>query len=244
MKTRYDEVREFRNNYGVVRNVNNKRISKLPNYNVVKRKIALMLSFLSIATAITIFSAIPKGHASELPEDSVSRVVLNIPKKIENGETLSEIAEDNYSDSYTEFYVSKQDYIEEIKSVNNIQNSDIYANDTIMVPIVLDSSNAYYQKIQELNKQIEEIIQNNYWVEYTVKYGDNISVLAAQASSTQEETIENTKKILSKNNISGYLQAGQVIYTINPKLGVLKSELNETLNELGNYLEGTNKKAI
>ena len=62
-----------------------------------------------------------------------------------------------------------------------------------------------------------QIREEEYWVDYVVKAGDSLSSIAAKASGTNAETIELTKRIMSKNDLdSSFIYIGQHLKIVNP----------------------------
>lgn len=229
----YNTNVKFKNNYGTINNVNLNRIKKLKKYNI-KKMVSILLVTLTVVGGVSHLISAKENKSISNQVDKESVATFNVPIMVQKGDTIDEFADLYYGDNASIIYSSKQDYMDEIRKINGLKYSGIDANELIMVPIVIDKDSEDYKKIQEINNKIDDITKNNLWIEYTVKYGDNLSSLAAKASGSQEETLEISRSISSKNNIKGYLQAGDIIYILNPELGPLKVELNDILSGLSN----------
>lgn len=86
-----------------------------------------MLSVLAVAVILFVFmNCITIAYADEAVEYEKSFLSI----EIENGDTLTSIAE-TYAKSEAEY----QDYIEEVMSINNLQNDIIHQGCYLMVPV-------------------------------------------------------------------------------------------------------------
>lgn len=230
--------KELRTNYGTVRNVSNKKIKK----RQLKKVMAVTLAAASIITVMSL-TGCNKNKEYVIPDDQIK---VNISMQVEEGETISDVANKFYTDECEGVYNSVSNFQDEIKEQNNINkfSSFVKAGDTIEVPVIVEKDNPYYLKIIEIQNEITNIENNNLWVRYTVQYGDRLSTIAEKASGSYSETYEITNIIASKNNMSNksILNAGQEIWVMNPELGQLKSELNEAQEDFKLSLIGEQMK--
>ncbi|MBQ2946954.1 MAG: LysM peptidoglycan-binding domain-containing protein [Bacilli bacterium] len=226
--------RELRTNYGTVRNISNKKMKK----RKLKQVVAVTLATASIVTIMTL-TGCEKNKEYVVPDNQIK---VNISMQVEEGDTISDVANKFYTDECEGVYNSISDFEDEIKEQNNINkfSSFVKEGDTIEVPVIIEKENPYYLKILDIQSQINNIQNNNLWVRYTVEYGDRLSTIAEKASGSYTEIYEITNKIASKNNINNksILNAGQEIWIMNPELGELKSELKNAQEELKLSLTG------
>ena len=102
----------------------------------------------------------------------------------------------------------------------------------------MDADNIYYQELNRIEQEINKIRETEYWIDYVVKPGDSLSSIAARASGTAGETIQLTKRIMSKNDLDNSLiYEGQHLKIVNPILGQLKIQFNETKQALQESLK-------
>lgn len=228
---------EFKTSYGSVRNVNKKKKNKM---KLIKNGIlGIGGAVIVLVGGLHIYKQINKNQINDVPE---GQITTTISIQVEEGDTLSEIADRFYTDACDDVYRYLSNYQDAIQKENNIIGRDpkLRAGTTIEVPVVVHENNAYYQRILELEDQIANIEENNKWVRHTVKQGDLFSTLAEQASIDISETYELAKEIANKNNMStkDILNVGQEIWIINPELGKLKVELKQTQEMFIQYLSG------
>lgn len=223
----------IRNNYGSINNVNTNRIRRLDKKKMIRRKVAIALAAGAIVGALSGFYIGRNTVKPDIPVLSEDSIMINVPLDIDPGDSILGIVDQYYNDEYESIYPSKDSYGKAIMELNQLKNSNINYDDTINIPIIIDKNNEYYIKMQSLIHEINEIQNNEYWINHIVCSGETISYLAAQASSSSEETYENTQQILKKNGLYGSdISDGDIIQIINPKLGSLKIELEEVQAEL------------
>lgn len=225
---------ELRTNYGTVRNISNKKLKK----RQLKKVMAVTLAAASIITIMTL-TGCNKDKEYIIPDNQVK---VSVSVELESGDTIYDVANKFYTDECEGVYDSVSNFQKEIKEQNNINkfSSFVKVGDTIEVPVIVNKDNPYYVNIIEIQNEITNIEKNNLWVKYTVEYGDSLSSIASKASGSYTETYEITNKIASKNNMGNksILNAGQEIWIMNPKLGVLKAELNEAKEDFKLSLTG------
>lgn len=230
---------EFRTAYGKVSNVNRKKISKTKFVlKVIKKAVVLTASAIILLTGILGLKNYFDGKKiNDVPEGQIK---TTISVQVQEGDTLSGIADRFYTDTCNDVYRYVSNYEDAIQEQNNIVGRDpkLVAGTTVEVPVVVPENNTYYQRIVELEKQITDIEQNNKWVSHTVKSGELLSTLASMSSIDISETYETVNEIARKNNISTkeVLRQGDEILIVNPKLKELKMELVETQEMLVQYL--------
>lgn len=165
-------------------------------------------------------------------------VLTETQDQIRVGGSVTDTAADYYYSAYTSMYDSLDEYAKVIEDKNGLRhNQTVYPGDTITLPVMVDEANPHYIQTLVLQNQISDIEKNNYWVQYTVQFGDTISSLAAKASGSQGETAILTQKILEKNSSGRILQAGDTIWIVNPELGPLKISLEEEKEALQEELK-------
>lgn len=218
---------EFRTSYGNLKNVNNKKKNRI---KLIKNGIlGIGGAVIILVGGLQVYKQIEKKQINDIPE---GQITTTISIQVENGDTVSEIADRFFSDDCGDVYNYVSNYEDAIKEQNHLYglNPNIVAGRTLQIPVIISENNTYYQRILELENQIKEIEENNRWVRYTVKYGDLFSTLASKASSDVSETYELALEIADKNNMStkDIIRPGQEVWIINPELGKLKIELNET----------------
>lgn len=228
---------EFKTSYGSVRNINKKKKNKM---KLIKNGIlGIGGAAIILVSVLQIYKQIEKKQINDVPE---GQITTTISIQVEEGDTLSEIADRFYTDTCDDVYRYLSNYQDAIQKENNIIGRDpkLRAGTTIEVPVVVHENNAYYQRILELENQIAALEENNKWVRHTVKQGDLFSTLAEQASINISETYELAKEIAIKNGMStkDMLNVGQEIWIINPELGNLKIELEQTQEKFIQYLSG------
>ena len=166
-----------------------------------------------------------------IPRDKAS-VVFEI--ELEDGDTVSEIAEKYYTDETQDVYGSFSHYTTDIEKQNRKSINSIEAGDTVEIPVIVDKDNPYYLNVLDIKNKIKELEENNLWVDYSIKQGDRIYNLAKLASGDEREIYDLENKIFQKNHINpkDILGIGKKISIINPELGKLKQELNEAMEQL------------
>ena len=208
--TKNDE--EIKISNGKVNNVNYEKLKEIEKIKIYKLRIAAV-----VASAVILLSLFTLGKkkdvvVSPIPDTQICCVVPRL----------------YYSDECEGVYNSFQNFEDAIREQNNTKADVIHNGDTIGVPVIVDKENPFYQRILEVQKQIDEIKENNLWVRYTVKHGDNLSSLAALASGDFQETPILAGEIMRKNNITSasLLKEGSEIWIMNPELAPVKEDLN------------------
>ena len=236
---------KFKMQSGTVSNVNAKKLAN--GRFVVLRRIV-------IGTLITGFIILGakalNNKPKEIPETNNEVITMVVDIKTERGDTFWEIGQKYKNEDCQSIYESLDKYVEAIKKANGKEDTFFYKNDslaadtTISLPVVVDKDNEYLSIKPLVEQKIQELVENEYWVDYVVKSGDNISSLAELASSSYEETIANEIEICRKNGISNpnSLRDGQKIQIINPKLGELRWELRDLEDTFMESLENTKTK--
>lgn len=216
--------REIKISNGKLRNVNKKRIDKSI---LIKKGIAAVGAVVTFVTIGIVAKEMNGRKINDIPDGQVR---ISISEQVDHGETVSEIAGKYYTDDCEGVYNNFANYQREIQENNYLYGDDVQSGRTIQIPVIIDQNNPYYVDVLTLEKQISEFEQSkDYWVRYTVEYGDRLSVLAEKASGSKSETYELLGEIASKNHMdtTDILREGQEIWIINPELGNLKMQLNE-----------------
>jgi len=218
------------------------------NISYLSKKIPQKIKLIKLGAAILIvacsFSFLVACGAKESVVNSIpdNQIEYTIKYNVKDGDTLFDISKMFFDEDCENVYNSFNDYLASIRNDNNLSNSHIEPNDVLNIPVIIDSNNEYYLRVLEIENKIEELKNNNLWINHTVKYGETISYYAALASTNYEETLMIASDIRQKNNLSNNnIQEGSTILIMNPELGNLKLELNEAQLELYNSLVGNNK---
>lgn len=232
--------REIRTSYGTVRHINNKKKKmKL----ITKGILGISGAVIILLSGLNIYRGIQNKKINDIPEN---QVMTTISISVESGDSLTEIANRFYTDDCEGVYRYISNYQDAIQEKNKIMGNDpkLIEGRSLKIPVIVDENNVYYQRVSELENKINEIEQSNKWVYYTVESGDNLSSVAEFASGSFSETYEIMNEIAEKNNISvkAMLREGQRLWIVNPELGNLKRELNETQELFIDYLSGNHKK--
>ena len=227
---------DIKTSYGTMRNVNKKQNKKKLIRNGI---LGIGGAVIILISGLQIKNVVEKKQINDVPEGQI-RTTISI--QVEDGDTLSEIADRFYTDNCDGVYRYVSNYEDAIQKENSIvgRNPKLVAGTTVEVPVVVPENNAYYQRILELEKQIADIEQNNKWVSHTVRPGELLSTLASMSSVDISETYELINEIANKNGISTkeILRPGDEILIVNPELKELKMELIETQEMLVHYLSG------
>lgn len=169
-----------------------------------------------------------KGRASvAFPEDCIMEEVR---VDVNSGDTLSEIASIYYNSNYESYYGDLYGYIDQIAEINRVKPNKLSSDDVLTIPVIFDKSNPYYAQILDLKRQEKEIMENEYWVEYTVPAHTYITMshLAALSAAPGEEIVTATNEIVKRNKgRSNYHDRERVFEIINPKLGTIRTALYE-----------------
>ncbi len=224
--------------YGTVRNINRKKLSKRKLYNRIAALTGASIIFVS---GLFIAKNIKDRKVNPVQDGQTS---ISLLVDVHDGDTVYDIASKYYTNDCEYVYNSLSNYQRIIKNDNGKYDGEIKPGDKLSIPVVVDNDNQYYQRMLRLQNEISDIEANNYWVRYTVKPGDTITELAELSSGSYEETYDIASKILSKNNMSkrDVLRDGTQIWIVNPELGSLKAELNETITNLKDSLTSSNLK--
>lgn len=229
------EKNGIKTSFGTVRKVNAEKLQKTKLY----KKAAAAIATASIVVVMSIIGVgCESKQISEIPSDQVK---YTITIQVNADDTISDIADRFYNDDCDNVYNSVFNYKNEIINQNNLSKTGfIKAGNKIEVPVIIDKDNSYYLRIQEIEKEIKTIEENELWVKYTVEYGDTVTTIASFASGDYFETYEIADKIISKNSMrnGSLLNAGEKIWIMNPKLGDLKLELNNLKEDLKLSLMG------
>ena len=221
--TKNDE--EIKISNGKVNNVNYEKLKEIEKIKIYKLRIAAV-----VASAVILLSLFTLGKKKDVVVSPIpdTQICCVVPVYVGSGDTIEEIARLYYSDECEGVYNSFQNFEDAIREQNNTKADVIHNGDTIGVPVIVDKENPFYQRILEVQKQIDEIKENNLWVRYTVKHGDNLSSLAALASGDFQETPILAGEIMRKNNITSasLLKEGSEIWIMNPELAPVKEDLN------------------
>lgn len=236
---------KFKMQSGTVSNVNAKKLAN--GRFVVLRRIV-------IGTLITGFIILGANalinKPKEMPETNNEVITMVVDLETERGDTFWEIGQKYYNEDCQSIYGSLDEYVKAIKKANGKEDTFFYKNDflaadtTISLPVVVDKDNEYLSTKPLIEQKIQELVENEYWVDYVVKYGDTVSSLAELASSSYDETEANEIMICEKNNISksDSIKEGQHLKIINPKLGELRWELRNLEDTFMESLENAKTK--
>ncbi|MDO4962979.1 MAG: LysM peptidoglycan-binding domain-containing protein [bacterium] len=217
---------------GKINNVNMEKISKLKrNSKMLLKVVTYSLTATIVISGFGIFKGI-KADEPVIPLKDQNVVMLE--EVVDSGETIYDIASKYYKDDYKSSYGGVNDYAKRIMTENDLYASNIYPNEVLNVPVIVDNDNPIYTQMKEIENKIKELEENNYWVTYEVKAGDNISTLAWLSSGDLEDMKEASAEIRKKNNmgVKDFLQPNSSIYIVNPEIGNLKMELNNLKVEL------------
>ena len=216
-----DKYREIKTSYGTVRNNNVRSRSKL-------KIAAIAATVIVVASSVPILNALinnkKKPEVSSVPDN---QIIYTVDVDVNKGDTLSELALQYYNDDCDNVYNSFDNYIDDIARGNGIEDKNLIdKNTTYKLPVVIDKDNEYYVEFLKAREDLNNILQNEKWVTYTIKAGDSISKLAMIVSMDNNELIENTNSIISHNQIDpNRLKDGDIIEILNPKIGEAKSRL-------------------
>ena len=216
-------------------NPKRKKFKKKLNLKVIGTSVVAIGAAAIVAVSSSAMGQWFKGFFGKkevnIPNDKTS-IVFSI--ELERGDTVSEIADKFYNSDTKDVYGSFSNYTDEIEQANRRGMETMEAGEILKVPVIVDKDNPYYIEIVNIQKQIEELKKNNYWIKYKVQYGDRISSLALLASGSDKEIHDLVNEICSKNNISSktVINEGEEIWIINPELGNLKQQLNDAMEQL------------
>jgi len=207
-----------------IKKVNEKRIKALKR-KVIKRVAIFGMVAVGLVSAYKITTK-PEPQALPVPEGYQEMMV---DEYIDNNETIEDIAQKYYTEDVRTCYPDFEEYIEIILKDNNIKNSDLYKQNSIKVPVIVDENNHYLKEIAEKEKELEALPE---WIGYTVQAGDTLSTIAWNSAANGDEAVENLKRMAKANNLesSNKIIDGQRIKIINPMIGTLKREI-ESLKE-------------
>ena len=97
------------------------------NLSVVKRRTILLICILTaVITLIMVLRVTSSAHNTYTAEVCYTSAYIN------DGDTLWNIASDNYSREYGSF----SDYLDEIRSLNHLSEDVIHSGEFLIVPVV------------------------------------------------------------------------------------------------------------
>ena len=203
-------------------------------YKLNKCKVSLIVALVSVEalTALLGFKLGRNSVKTPVPIFPQEEVVLLIAENVKPGETLDSITNKYYSDENASFFESRENYKNVIQSQNEIKYPDnIEAGQTLNIPVFVSINNSCYLQMKQIENELNDVIANEKWVDYTVKYGDTFEKLAYLASVDLSEAASISLEIQQRNKDhfpSGkayLLQVGDTIKIINPRIGELKRNL-------------------
>ena len=220
-----------------------------PKYRKPKRKLNLKLIGTSVAAigAVVVIGVTGSSIVRSFKE-TFNKSEINIPNdkasvtfnvELQEGDTVSQLASKYYFDDTEDVYDSFSNYTRNIEQQNKRDIDDIVEGEIVQIPVIVDKNNPYYIEIMNINKKIDDIENSNLWVRHKVEYGEDITKLAMLASGSRSETHKLAGYIYNKNHIGPktVINEGQELWIINPELGSLKQQLNDTLEQLRLSLE-------
>lgn len=222
-----------------VSNINTNRLKKKEKFSLKKTGfIIVAILALGVLAKVIVPGQTPEQDPSYLIPDGY--VSMYTSEEVTRGDTVYSIANEYYNTGvYSNTYGSLNNYVETIINTNNLSyDGDIEPFDVLTIPVIVDADNIYYQELNRIEQEINKIRETEYWIDYVVKPGDSLSSIAARASGTAGETIQLTKRIMSKNDLDNSLiYEGQHLKIVNPILGQLKIQFNETKQALQESLK-------
>lgn len=222
-----------------VSNINTNRLKRKEKFSLKKTGIIIVaILVLGVLAKIIVPGQTPEQDPSYLIPDGY--VSMYTSEEVTRGDTVYSIANEYYNTGvYSNTYGSLNNYVETIINTNNLSyDGDIEPFDVLTIPVIVDADNIYYQELNRIEQEINKIRETEYWIDYVVKPGDSLSSIAARASGTTGETIQLTKRIMSKNDLDNSLiYEGQHLKIVNPILGQLKIQFNEAKEALQESLK-------
>lgn len=222
-----------------VSNINTNRLKKKEKFSLKKTGIIIVaILVLGVLAKIIVPGQTQEQDPSYLIPDGY--VSMYTSEEVTRGDTVYSIANEYYNTGvYSNTYGSLNNYVETIINTNNLSyDGDIEPFDVLTIPVIVDADNIYYQELNRIEQEINKIRETEYWIDYVVKPGDSLSSIAAKASGTAGETIQLTKRIMSKNDLDNSLiYEGQHLKIVNPILGQLKIQFNEAKEALQESLK-------
>lgn len=222
-----------------VSNINTNRLKKKEKFSLKKTGIIIVaILALGVLAKVIVPGQTQEQDPSYLIPDGY--VNMYTSEEVTRGDTVYSIANEYYNTGvYSNTYGSLNNYVETIINTNNLSyDSDIEPFDVLTIPVIVDADNIYYQELNRIEQEINKIRETEYWIDYVVKPGDSLSSIAARASGTAGETIQLTKRIMSKNDLDNSLiYEGQHLKIVNPILGQLKIQFNEAKEALQESLK-------
>ncbi len=214
---------------------------KKTTFKIKKRRVfAGALIAINLMLVLSYHNARKELADAKTPTIPTVHILTETVEVADYGDTIYDIASEYYNNAYTGIYPTLNDYATVIQEQNGIQNpTRLEQGDSLRIPVITSNQNDHFIRALQIQQEIDEIKKSEYWVEYTIQFGDTISDLAAKASGDFRETPLLTKKIIAKNNLSGILREGITIYIINPKLGPLKIELQKVQDQFQQSLKET-----
>lgn len=228
-----------------------KHINKM--FSIVKIKLQKRKSIIALSSAaIMFFSGLAIGKAqipTNQPEVNPvniddNQIMTNIIVNVEYDDTVYDIASKYYTDAYENVYGSIENFIKSIESQNGLADAKIEYGSMISVPVIIDRNSPILQSYISKQLELAELEENEKWIKYTAKLDDNLTELAAFGSALNYVGIDSdiTQEIIKYNNLeSNNIVYGQELFIINPKIGVVKSEIVELKKQLVESLKNNTK---
>lgn len=235
---------EIKTEYGNVSNINQSKIKSNKNKlqlrkNIFALTLATTMYFTGIGVGKSMSRTIDNTHTVNL---NPNKIVATIKTDVNAGDTLSSIVDKYYNEDYENVYGSKDNFMNSIVNQNQINPDKLAVGQILMIPVVIDKDNPYFQEIISLTTKIKELEQNEKWIKYTVRLDDNLSILAGWGSGSYSVSREEENEIYNHNKLSSKtLYPGQELEIINPKIGNLKIELRKAQREFQESLINNQK---
>lgn len=225
---------------GTVRNVNRRALTRMEHKaKIRKRRVVAGALVTTHLLAAIIGANIHDRFMSDAPQPSLPSgyILTEIENVVEPGDTITEIANEYYNSTYSSMYGSVENYTDAILEQNGLKpHTTIQPGQSVSIPVVINSDNEIYIRIQALKDAIHKITEENLWVSYTVGNNDSYSSLAAKASGSVSETYTIMHTIMEKNKNARFWP-GDTVMIMNPELGPLKVELVELEDQLQETLK-------
>ena len=240
----YRERETFEDTYQRVSEEERIRLKKLNQARLrrkERRRIQRRNRFIAIAAASVISVGAITGlfsHGKEpfnpvMPE-GYQQVYASY--QVERGDTIYDIAKEYYdAELYDSYYESFNDYVDDIKELNNAKGGHITPYQSLQIPALINEDNIFLAQINAKRTELEQLPE---WVEYVVEPGDSILGLAYLGAGNTNEAYAIKDQIMRKNNLSNsFLRDGTTIYIVNPERGKLKVEIEQLKEKLEESLK-------
>lgn len=226
---------------GRVTNINRPALTRMQHkIKIRKRRAIAGVLITSHFLAAIIGATIADKLSPTTPQPSIPTgyVLTEVKDRVDSGDTITGIASEYYDpSSYSGMYGSIEAYTQAILEQNGLKDfTTIYPGQAVTIPVVINSGNEIYIRMNVLKDAIKTISRENLWVEHTVGAGDTYSSLAAMASGSVNETYEIIDRIMEKNRGARFWP-GDTVWIMNPALGPLKIELAELEQALQDSLK-------